>query len=161
MDTASQYIPRLQVYQDLKFIPPAPEYDLTLLQPNPRLGTELPKSLCRYKFIKTRKLFPNYDTSSKLGKIRDKLVDKELFFGLNSYAEVPFAKFNLIATPARILVIGSQVPIIISVQHLERSKSLYNPPSVFMRRVRVQLLPKFVFFFPRPMQGGDTKKEIV
>jgi hypothetical protein len=161
MNTASQYATRLQIYQDLKFIPPAPEYDLTLLRPSPRLGTELPKSLCRYKFIKTRKLFPNYETSSKLGKIRDKLVDHELFFGLNSYAEVPFARFNLFATPPRILVIGSQVPIVMSVQHLERSKSLYNPPNVFMRRVRVQLLPIFAFFFPRATHGSDTEKEIV
>jgi hypothetical protein len=161
MDTATQYTSRLQVYQELKFIPPAPEYDLTLLQPNPSLGTELPKHLCRYKFIKTRKLFPNYEKSNKLGKIRDKLVEHELFFGLNSYTEVPFVKFNLLATPARILVIGSQVPIIVSVQHLERSKSLPNPPDVFMRRVRVQLLPTFVFFFPSSTQGKDLEKDIV
>jgi hypothetical protein len=162
MDAATPNRPRLEVIEELKFIPPAPEYDLMFLRPNPGLGTELPKHICPYKFIKTRKLFPDYEKGSKLGRIRDKLVENELFFGLNSYAEVPFARFSLLATPARVLVIGSQVPVVVSVQHLQRSKSLPGPPDLFMRRVRVQLLPTFSFFRSRStMHGRHAGKEIV
>tara|TARA_R110002003_G_scaffold40_6_gene2658 strand:+ start:22048 stop:22977 length:930 start_codon:yes stop_codon:yes gene_type:complete len=148
----------MKVRQELKFLPPAPEYDLALLQPNLDFGTKLPKHCCRYKFIRTRKLLPGYAESSKLGKIRDVLVEKELFFGLDSFAEVPFARFNLLATPARILVIGSDIPVTITVQHLDRSASLPAPPDLFMRRIRVQILPAFHVFIPRLAQAGHTKE---
>ncbi|KAF2852636.1 hypothetical protein T440DRAFT_516473 [Plenodomus tracheiphilus IPT5] len=138
----------LKVRQDLFFIPPAPEYDLALLEPNLNFGTTLPKHCCRYKFIRTRKLLPGYGESSKLGRLRDKLVEKELFFGIESYAEVPYVRFNLFATPARIVVIGALVPIILTVQHLERSVSIPHPPELQLRRVRVQLHSEFHTFLP-------------
>ncbi|KAH9866656.1 hypothetical protein J1614_008349 [Plenodomus biglobosus] len=153
----------LKVRQELCFIPPAPEYDLALLEPNLDFGLTLPKHCCRYKFIRTRKLLPGYSESSKLGKIRDKLVEKELFFGIESYAEVPYVRFNLFATPARILVIGALVPIIVTVQHLERSESLPDPPILHLRRVRVQLHSEFHTFLPTqhgPKRSSKTFVEI-
>jgi hypothetical protein len=153
--------PKINIRHHLKFSPPAPEYDLTLLQPNLHLGTSLPKHSCRYKLIRTRKLLPGYQESSTLGKVKDMLVEKELFFGLNTYSEVPFAKFNLVATPARILVIGSRIPVTISVKHLERSASLPNPPDLFMRRIRIQLLPAFSILIPRPASTAHATKEVV
>jgi hypothetical protein len=153
--------PKVTIRHHLKFLPPAPEYDLALLQPNVHLGTSLPKHCSRYKLIRTRKLLPGYQESSKLGKVKDMLVDKELFFGLTTYSEVPFAKFNLFATPARILVIGSSIPIAITVKHLERSASLPNPPDLFLRRIRVQLLPTFSILIPRPASTAHATKEVV
>jgi hypothetical protein len=159
LESVNSESPRVQVRQELKFLPPAPEYDMTLLYPNLDLGMNLPKHCCRYKLIRTRKLLPNYRESSRLGKVKDMLVEKELFFGLATYSEVPFVRFNLLATPARILVIGSQIPITASVQHLERSSSLPNPPDLFMRRLRVQMLAAFNIFLPRPAHGSQPVKE--
>jgi hypothetical protein len=161
LDSVNNDNPRIVVRHELKFLPPAPEYDLSLLQPDLYLGTSLPKHLCRYKFIRTRKLLPGYAESSKLGKVKDMLVEKELFFGLNSYGEVPFARFNIFTTAARILVVGSAVPITTTVQHLDRSPSLPNPPDLFMRRIRVQLLPTYSIYVPRPGQSANARKEIV
>jgi len=151
--------PRVQVHQELNFVPPAPEFDSALLQPMVELGTKLPKHCCRYKLIRTRKLLPGYGSSSKLGKVKDMLVEKELFFGLNSYSEVPFARFNILATPARVQVIGSCVPIVITVQHLDRSASLPTPPALFMRRIRVQLLSAFHIFVPGSLQSKQNAKD--
>jgi hypothetical protein len=159
MDSKMPDISHLKVRQELRFMPPAPEYDLSLLQPNPGLGTRLPKQTCRHKFIRTRKLLPGYQDSSTLGKIKDRLVEKELFFGLRSFSEVPFAKFSLLAIPARILVLGSNVPIVLSVQHLDRSASLPDPPKLYMRRVRVQLLSTFSVFIP-PLAAGLPKEHV-
>ncbi|KAF2027591.1 hypothetical protein EK21DRAFT_91383 [Setomelanomma holmii] len=160
LDSTNPDNPHMKVRQELKFVPPAPEYDLALVQPNLDFGTKLPKHCCRYKFIRTRKLLPGYAESSKLGKIRDVLVEKELFFGLESFAEIPFARFNLLATPARVLVIGSDIPMSLTVQHLDRSASLPTPPELFMRRIRVQLLPAFHIFIPRLAQGGHAKETL-
>jgi hypothetical protein len=153
--------PKVNVRHHLKFLPPAPEYDLALLQPNIHLGTSLPKHTSRYKLIRTRKLLPGYAESSKLGRVKDMLVEKEFFFGLDSFSEVPFAKFNLVATPARILVIGSPLPVTITVKHLERSASLPNPPDLFMRRIRIQLLPAYSILIPRPASTAHATKEVV
>ncbi|KAH3904208.1 hypothetical protein HBI56_176050 [Parastagonospora nodorum] len=161
LDSVNTENPRIVVRHELKFLPPAPEYDLSLLQPDHHLGTSLPKHLCRYKFIRTRRLLPGYEESSKLGKVKDMLVEKELFFGLHSYGEVPFARFNLFTTSARILVIGSPVPLTLTLQHLDRSSSLPTPPDVLMRRIRVQLLPVYSIFVPRPGHGNSFRKEIV
>jgi hypothetical protein len=152
---------RLQVRQDVKFQPPAPEYDMSLLRPDLNLGIHLPKHCCRYKFIRTRKLFPGYRESSKLRKVKDMLAEKELFFILATYSEIPFVRFNLLATPARILVIGAEIPIITTVQHLDRSSSLPSPPDLFMRRVRVQLIPTLSTFKTRSGQSGSTGKETI
>lgn len=159
MDSKMPDIPHLKVRQELKFMPPAPEYDLSLLQPNLGLGTRLPKQTSRHKFIRTRKLLPGYQDSNRLGKIKDRLVEKELFFGLRSFSEVPFAKFSLFAIPSRILVLGSSVPILLSVQHLDRSASLPDPPELYMRRVRVQLLPTYSVFVP-PLAVGLPKEHV-
>jgi hypothetical protein len=161
LDSVNNNNPRIVVRHELKFLPPAPEHDLSLLQPDLHLGTSLPKHLCRYKFIRTRKLLPGYGESSKLGKVKDMLVEKELFFGLQSYGEVPFARFNLFTTAARILVIGAPVQITTTVQHLDRSSSLPDPPDLFMRRIRVQLLPAYSIFVPRPGNSGNAWKETV
>ncbi|KAH7067789.1 hypothetical protein FB567DRAFT_255785 [Paraphoma chrysanthemicola] len=152
--------PQMKVRQELKFLPPAPEYDMALVQPNLDFGTKLPKHCCRYKFIRTRRLLPGYAESSKLGRIRDVLVEKELLFGLQSFAEVPFARFNLLATPARVLVVGAELPVTISLQHLDRSASLPTPPDLFMRRIRVQLFPAFHIFLPRLGQSGHGKEAL-
>ncbi|CAO2651551.1 Nn.00g041210.m01.CDS01 [Neocucurbitaria sp. VM-36] len=149
------------VRQGLKYIPPDPDYQPTLLQPDLNFGLKLPKHCCRYKFIRTRKLLPGYRESSKLGKVRDLLVEKELFFGLVSYSEIPFARFNLFATPARVLVIGASVPIIVTIQHLDRSKSLPSPPDLFLRRLRVQLISSFNTFVPDSGTGRRGSKEVV
>ncbi|KAF2819366.1 hypothetical protein CC86DRAFT_472172 [Ophiobolus disseminans] len=151
--------PRVKVLQVLQFIPPAPEFDSALLQPMIELGTKLPKHCCRYKLIRSRKLLPGYGSTSKLGKVKDKLVEKELFFGLESFSEIPFARFNVLATPARVQVIGSQIPIVINVQHLDRSASLPGPPDLFMRRIRVQLLSSFHIFVPS-LRHNKKEKEI-
>lgn len=129
----------LKVRQDLIFLPPAPNYDLALLEPNLNFGPTLPKHYCGYKLIRTRKLLPGYSESSRLAKLRDILVEKELFFGIESYAEVPYVKFHIFEVPARVLVIGGLVPIIVMIQHLERSDSLPDPPVLYLRRVRVLL----------------------
>ena len=151
----------MTVHQELKFLPPAPDYHPALLHPDPNFGLRLPKHYCQYKFIRTRKLLPGYGESSKLGKMKDILVDKELFFGLSSFCEGPFARFNLFATPACVLVIGSRIPVIITVQHLDRSKSLPDPPDLFMRRLRVQLLSTFSTFVPSPAKARHDTKEVV
>jgi hypothetical protein len=149
LDSILLETPRIKARQELRFIPPAPEYDSRLLQPMVELGTKIPKGSSQYKLIRTRKLLPGYKESSKLGKVRDVLVKKEFFFGLNSYTEVPYAKFNILATPARVQIIGSYIPIILSLQHLDRSESLPDPPEVIMRRMRVQILSTFHIFHSR------------
>ncbi|KAI8942127.1 hypothetical protein NX059_000218 [Plenodomus lindquistii] len=151
----------LKVRQDLFFIPPAPEYDLALLEPNLNFGLALPKHCCRYKLIRTRKLLPGYSESSKLGKLRDKLVDKELFFGLESFAEVPYVRFNLFTTPPRIIVIGRPFPITVTVQHLERSDSIPTPPVLHLRRLRVQLHSAFHTFLPILLNAKKGARELV
>lgn len=148
MAATAAHSAHVKVRHDLRFVPPAPNYHPALLQPDLNFGLTLPKHCCRYKFIRTRKLLPRYNESSKLGKIKDVLVDKELFFGLASFSEVPFARFNLFATPARVLIIGARVPVIVTVQHLERSDSLPSPPDLFIRRVRVQLVSITSTFVP-------------
>ncbi|KAH7374362.1 hypothetical protein BKA66DRAFT_422705 [Pyrenochaeta sp. MPI-SDFR-AT-0127] len=158
METIAPDSPYTRVRQELKFTPPPPDCHPELLQPNFNYGLKLPK---HYKFIRTRKMLPGYGESSKLGKIRDVLVEKELFFGLNSFSEVPFARFNLFATPARILSIGSNIPMQISVQHLDRSKSLPTPPALHMRRIRVQLLSVFNTFFPNAANAKHAPKETI
>ncbi|KAH8724315.1 hypothetical protein GQ44DRAFT_708975 [Phaeosphaeriaceae sp. PMI808] len=150
-----------KVQKEIKYLPPAPEYDLALLQPNLDFGSTLPKHCCHYKFIRTRKLLPGYKDSSRLGKVRDILVEKELLFGLDSFQEVPHVRFNVFATPARVLVIGSQTPITITVQHLDRSASIPDPPDLFLRRIRVQLLPVFHVFVPHLSKGTRGPKESV
>jgi hypothetical protein len=159
LECVNSETPKITVRHEVKFLPPAPEYDLALIQPNVDLGASLPRHCSRYKLIRTRKLLPGYQDSSKLGKVKDMLVEKELFFGRATYSEVPFAKFNLVATPARILVIGSSIPIAVTVKHLERSSSLPSPPDLFMRRIRVQLLPTFSVFTSRPANNLYPAKE--
>ncbi|KAJ4363557.1 hypothetical protein N0V83_009853 [Neocucurbitaria cava] len=153
--------PNTTVRHQLKYIPPDPDYLPTLRQPDLNFGLKLPKHCCRYKFIRTRKLLPGYNEGSKLGKMKDLLVEKELFFGLNSYSEIPFARFNLFATPARVLVIGTSVPIVVTIQHLDRSKSLPSPPDLFLRRLRVQLLSSFNTFVPNLATARRGSKEVV
>lgn len=125
------------------------------------LGINVPKQTSRYKLIRTRRLLPDYGSSSKLGKLRDVLVEKELYFGLHSYTEVPYAKFNILASPARVQVIGSPLPIILSVQHLDRSSSLPDPPEVYMRRLRVQLLSTFTIYVPPTQKRNYRTVEIL
>lgn len=150
-------VPRMKVRQDLKFVPVPPEYDRTLLQPHPELGTKLPKHCSPYKLIRTRKLLPSYENSSKREKLRDLFVEKELFF--TTFTEVPFAKFLILATAARVLVLGNSVPIVLTVRHLDRSSSLENPPELFMRRVRVRLLSTLSIFIPRLANSKGPRKE--
>jgi hypothetical protein len=129
----------LRVCQELKYLPPAPDFHLALLQPDLNFGSKLPKHCSRQKFIRTRKLLPQYDQNGKLGRFKDKLRDKELLLGFQSFTEIPYAKFNLFATPASVLVIGSLVPAIITLQHLQRSESVVLPPDIFLHRIKVQL----------------------
>lgn len=151
---------RLKIRQEFKFMPPAPQYHPALLQPDLNFGTKLPKHCSREKFIRTRKLFPGYDENNgKLGKIKDKLVEKELLFGLRSFAEVPYVKFNIFATPASVLIIGERVPVVISVQHLKRSDSLANPPQLFLRRVKVQLNSSYNTFVPSETAARRNSQE--
>ncbi|KAF1847497.1 uncharacterized protein K460DRAFT_332545 [Cucurbitaria berberidis CBS 394.84] len=161
METILPDSPHTRVRQEVSFIPPAPDYHPTLLQPDLNFGLKLPKHCCRYKFIRTRKLLPGYGEGSKLGKMKDLLLENQLLFGLNSVGEVPFARFNLFATPARILVIGSPIPINVTIQHLDRSKTLLNPPDLFMRRLRVQLLSTFHTFVPNSASARHGTKELV
>jgi hypothetical protein len=144
LDSVNVDNPKINIRYYLSFLPPAPEYDMTLLQPNVHLSTSLPKHSSRYKLIRTRKLLPSREATSKLGKMKNMLVDQELFGG-----EIPFAKFNLVATAPRILIIGSPIPVSVTVKHLERSASLPDPPDLFMRRIRIQLLPAFSVLIPR------------
>lgn len=151
---------KITARHELKFLPPAPEHDLSLLEPNLERAVSLPKHSSRYKLIRTRKLLPRYDNST-LGKVKDLLVEKEVLLGLHSLDEIPFAKFSLFATPARIMVIGSPLLITMSVKHLERSASILNPPDVFMRRIRVQLMPVYSILIPRPSVNAHITKETV
>lgn len=150
----------LRVRQEVKFVPPAPEYDLSLLRPNLDFGTTLPKQQCRYKFIRTRKLLPGYnDKGNKLGKVKDFLVEKELFFGIETFSEIPFYRFNILATPPRVIVIGSDFPINITLQHLDRSSSIPEPPPLYLRRVRVQVISTYETFVPQPNNSVNRKVE--
>lgn len=150
-----------RVRQELHYIPSPPDYHPMLLQPDLNFGSTLPKHLCHYKLIRTRKLYPNYHTRSKASKLRDTLVDKELFFGLETSGEIPYARFNYFATPARVLVVGGHIPITMTVQHLERSESLVELPSIFLRRVRVQLLHTFQIFVPNLLTAKNHDKESI
>jgi hypothetical protein len=154
LDSVNVDNPKINIRHYLSFLPPAPEYDMTLLQPNVHLGTSVPKHSSRYKLIRTRKLLPSRQGSSKFGKVKEMLVDQELFGG-----EIPFAKFNLVATAPRILIIGSSIPISVTVKHLERSASLPDPPDMFMRRVRIQMLPAFSILIPRP--AASPTRELI
>jgi len=150
----------LKIREEIKYMPPAPQYHPALLYPDLNFGTRLPKHCSREKFIRSRRLFPNYDEhNGKLGKIKDKLVDKELLFGLQSFAEVPYVKFNLFATPASVLVIGERVPVVITVQHLKRSESLAHPPELFLRRIKVQLISAYNTFVPSEIAGRRGSQE--
>lgn len=141
----------LRIRQEVKFMPPAPEYDLLLLQPNLDFGTTLPKQQCRYKFIRTRKLLPtSKERANKLSRVKDFLVEKELFFGLETFSEIPFYRFNVLATPPRVIVIGSKFPIHITLQQLDRSASIAEPPPLFLRRVRIQVVSTYETFVPQP-----------
>lgn len=157
----------IRIRQEVKFMPPAPEYDLSLSRPNLDFGTTLPKQQCRYKFIRTRKLLPSSkEKGNKLSKVKDFLVEKELFFGIETYryaywqmytslyrltiySEIPFYRFNVLATPPRVIVIGSGLPIHITLQHLDRSASIPEPPPLFLRRVRVQVISTYETFVPQ------------
>lgn len=141
----------IRIRQQVKFMPPAPEYDLLLLQPNVDFGTSLPKQQSRYKFIRTRKLLPNTkERTNKLRRVKDFLVEKELFFGLETFSEIPFYRFNVLAIPPRVIVIGAKFPIHISVQQLDRSASIPEPPALWLRRVRVQVISTYETFVPQP-----------
>ncbi|OAL48340.1 hypothetical protein IQ07DRAFT_645812 [Pyrenochaeta sp. DS3sAY3a] len=150
-----------RVRRELKFIPPAPDYHPGLLQPDLNFGPKLPEKYCRYKFIRSRKLLPGYSEGSKLGRVKDALGDKQLFLGLTNFTEIPFARFNFFATPARVLIIGSRVPITVTVEHLDRSQSLPDPPSLFMRRLRVQLVSTLSTFVPTINTTRNAGKETV
>ena len=150
----------LRIRQELKFMPPAPEYDLSLLQSNLDFGTNLPKQQCPYKFIRTRKLLPNAkENGHKLSKVKDFLVEKELFFGIQTYSEIPFYRFNVLATPPRVIVIGSDFPMHITLQHLDRSASIPEPPPLFLRRVRVQVISTYETFVPQPKNSINSAVE--
>lgn len=151
----------IRVRQEVKFTPPAPEYDLSLLQPNLDFGTSLPKQQCRYKFIRTRKLLPQYmeKKSNRLSKMKDFLVEKELFFGLETFSEIPFYRFNVLATPPRVIVMGSDFPIHVSLQHLDRSASILEPPPLYLRRVRVQIIATYETFVPQMANSVNHRVE--
>jgi hypothetical protein len=162
--------PPVRVRQEINYMPPAPVYNPALLQPDLNFGTKLPKHCSRQKLIRTRKLFPGYsEKHSKLGRFKDKLYEKELLFGLESFAEIPYVQFNLFATPASILVIGSPIPVVVTVQHLKRSESLPFPPDLFIRRLKVQLnalvnvfVPNEAFYrHPSKVTDRMDKKNIV
>lgn len=151
----------LRIRQEVKFMPPAPEYDLLLLQPNLDFGTTLPKQQCRYKFIRTRKLLPctTESRTGKLSRIKDFLVEKELFFGIETFDEIPFYRFNVLAIPPRVIVIGSDFPLHITLQHLDRSASVTEPPPLFLRRVRVQVVSTYETFVPQPHNSNTRGAE--
>lgn len=151
----------IRIRQEVKFVPPAPEYDLSLLQPNLDFGTSLPRQQCRYKFIRTRKLLPSYKekTGSTLGRMKDFLVEKELFFGIETFSEIPFYRFNVLVTPPRVIVLGSDFPIGITLQHLDRSASIPEPPPLFLRRVRVQVISTYETFVPQPNNSINRRLE--
>ncbi|EOA83612.1 uncharacterized protein SETTUDRAFT_95231 [Exserohilum turcica Et28A] len=152
----------VRIRQELKYVPPPPDFQPALLLPDLNFGIKLPKHCSHQKFIRTRKLYEDYDErAGKLMKIKDKLADKELLFGFQSLAEIPYVKFSLYATPARVLVIGCQVPAIITLKHLQRSESLVNPPDVFIRRVKVQLNAAFNMLTPGDPTGRHCKKQVV
>ena len=149
-----------RVRERIKFIPPAPECAPDLLRPDLNLGVSLPKHFCRAQFIKTRKLLPSYGEGGKLGKFVNVLAEKELLSGKKNI-EIPYARFNLFAMPARILVIGSPIPVTLTIQHIERSKCLPAPPDLFLRRIRVQLLSNYDVFLPSPSAQRTKFKESV
>jgi hypothetical protein len=152
----------LTIHRELRYFPPAPEYNLSLLQPNLGFGSGLPKHSCRYKFIRTRKLLPDYkEKSNALDKMKDFLVEKELFFGVETFSEIPFTKFNISTTPPRVVVIGSDFPIQVSIQHLNRSSSIPQPPNIFLRRIRVRLISNYDMFVPQPRQALQSSGEHV
>ena len=152
----------LTIHRELKYIPPAPEYNLSLLRPNLVFGNGLPKHSCHYKFIRTRKLLPDYkEKNTPLDRMKDYLVEKELFFGIESFSEIPFTKFTISTTPPRVVVIGSDFPIQVSIQHLKRSSSVPDPPQIFLRRIRVRLISNYDMFVPPPRQALQSSSEHV
>ncbi|KAG9189631.1 hypothetical protein G6011_06499 [Alternaria panax] len=149
----------LKIRQEIKYMPPAPHFHPALLQPDLNFGNKLPKHCSRQKLIRSRQLFPDYsERQGKLGRFKDKLVDKELLFGLQSFAEIPYVQFNLFATPASVLVLGSMVPVIVTVQHLKRSESLPLPPDLFLKRLKVQLNATTNMFVPGEQSGRHAIK---
>lgn len=162
MTSTITHNPQTVVRKELTFTPRPPDHPPALLQPDVNFRVNLPKKYQRHKLIRTRKLLPGYSESGKLGRIKDSLVEKELFFGLNSYSEIPFARFNVSAIPARILVMGAQLPVMVTVEHLERSRSLPNPPDLFIRRLRIQIHSAFHTFVPSvtTVQHGTTKETV-
>jgi hypothetical protein len=159
MESEIQKREPLKIRQEINYMPPAPEFHPALLQPDLNFGTKLPKHCSRQKLIRTRKLFPDYNEKhSKLGRFKDKLVEKEMLFGLESFAEIPYVQFNLFATPASVLVIGSMVPVIVTVQHLKRSESLANPPDLFLKRLKVQLNAVVNTFVPGETYSRQVTK---
>lgn len=149
----------LKIRQEIRYMPPAPDFHPALLQPDLNFGTKLPKHCSRQKLIRSRKLFPDYsEKHSKLGRFKDKLVEKEMLFGLQSFAEIPYIQFNLFATPASVLVVGSMVPVIVTVQHLKRSESLATLPDLFLKRVKVQLNAVINTFVPGEQYGRHATR---
>lgn len=151
----------LKIRQEIKYMPPAPDFHPALLQPDLNFGNKLPKHCSRQKLIRSRKLYPNYsEKHSKLGRFKDKLVDNEMLFSLQSFAEIPYAQFNLFATPASVLVTGSMVPVIVTVQHLKRSESLPYPPDLFLKRLKVQLNAMTNIFVPGEQFGRHATRAV-
>jgi hypothetical protein len=143
----SETKPCSKVRQEIRFIPPAPEYNPALLQPDPNFGFQHLPGHSRHKLIRTRKLLPNYEQYPKREKFKVLLMDQDIF-GMESDSVIPYVKFNIFATAARILVIGSHVPVTITVQHLERSETVPHPPDLFLRRIKVKLHCLFNTFVP-------------
>ncbi|KAL1796407.1 hypothetical protein ACET3X_004947 [Alternaria dauci] len=151
----------LKIRQEIKYMPLAPDFHPALLQPDLNFGNKLPKHYSRQKLIRSRKLFPDHNEKhSKLGRFKDKLVDHEMLFGLQSFAEIPYVQFNLFATPASVLIPGSMVPAIVTVQHLKRSESLPYPPDLFLKRLKVQLNAMTNIFVPGEQFGRHPTRAV-
>lgn len=157
MPDTNHFVSRVEV----QFMPPTPIHPAELLQPDMTMGVTLPKGTAKYKLIRTRRLLPGYAESSKMGKVRDILVEKELFFGLNSYAEVPFFRFNILANPARIGIVGRELPVTLILQEFDRSKVLPEAPALFLRRLRVQINHVYSSFYYKQGKTKFTPREIV
>jgi hypothetical protein len=154
---AAQMDSILSTHRELKFAPLAPEYNLSLLQPNLVFGSGLPEHSCRYKFIRTRKLLPGYkEKTNALVKMKNFLAEKEFLFGIETYGEIPFTKFNISTTPPRVAMMGSDLPIKVSIQHINRSSSLPLPPDIFLRRIRVRIISNYNVFVPQPKEAMQS-----
>lgn len=127
----------------LPFRPSAPPIDHTVLIPTPNYG--------RQAYFSSRKLHPDYDPNEKFFR----RIKNSLTAGPN---ETSWAKWNLVALVPSTLLIGAQVPVEISFQHLERSKELLDVPPVFIRRAQVKLLPRLTTRVP--YQGFTHDRDI-